>query len=241
MADRADPRLDQRWALVVVDLQNDFLDRGGYYALRTELERAPDWDALSSAAQAERLEAAAADRPVGIANPLAAAVVDRVLEAIALAVQAGKPVLVVRAVYDRAYDVLPPRLAGDPERHHFPCLAGSWGAELVAPLARVLADSESPLIKVLDKHTYDAFFEPELLLAHLHEHDVDSLVFCGTETQTCVLASAQHAALLGYRSWILEDCVWSVDARLGSAALEIFRNAYGGILSLKSLQHFRVP
>jgi nicotinamidase-related amidase len=51
-----------------------------------------------------------------------------------------------------------------------------------------------------------------------------------------VLVTAQHAALLGYRTTILEDGVWSVDASLGQAALEIFRRAFGDTCDLEALQ-----
>lgn len=225
------------WALLVIDLQNDFLDRHGYYAVRSRLEGQPAFARLSSADQARQIAAATGHEPGGLIAGSASAVA-AALRAVTLADRARRPIAVVKAAYDRRFEVLPPRLASDPQRRHFPCVAGSWGAELIAPLVDALSHCTAATAATFDKHTYDAFHQPEPLCSFLARHAVETLVVCGTETQTCVLASAQHAALLGYRTWLLEDGVWSVNARLGAAALEIFRNAYGRSLSLAELQRW---
>jgi nicotinamidase-related amidase len=49
------------------------------------------------------------------------------------------------------------------------------------------------------------------------------------------LASAQHAALLGFRTFILEDGVWSGNTEAANAALSLFRDAYGGTLTFDEL------
>jgi nicotinamidase-related amidase len=75
--------LSADWALLVIDLQNDFLDRRGYYGLRTALGRDPEWWTLNSAAQAACLEQAAESTAPGFITPDAERMVDNVIQAVA--------------------------------------------------------------------------------------------------------------------------------------------------------------
>lgn len=215
------------WALLVIDLQNDFLDRRGYYAARELAERDPAWHLASPDAQLQRLRQAAESRQGGFISLAAEQMVDNVIRAVGHARRAERPIAFVRAVYDRSFDILPPRLRNDPDRRHFPCRSGTWGAEFVDPVQGAIAEAGPPRERVFDKHTYDAFFANTPLNTFLADAGVRRVYVCGTETQTCVLATAQHAAFLGYHTTILLDGVWSVDAPLAEAALEIFARAFG--------------
>jgi len=223
------------WALLVSDLQNDFLDRGGYYGIRARLQDEPGWRALSSTEQARRLDEAAASTSRGVVSADAERMINRVADAVACARRADRPVGYVRAVYDRGFDILPPGLHRDPERRHHPCHPGTWGAGFVDPIRRLVEEDRAPRERVFDKHTYDAFFRNPALAEFLDQADIGRLYVCGTETQTCVLASAQHAALLGYHTTILEDAVWSADTRLGRAALDIHSRAFGDTCAIDAL------
>lgn len=218
------------WALLVVDMQNDFLDRAGYYARRARLQRRPEWARLSSEEQRRLLEAEAPSRGRGARSRVIDSVVDNVCRAIAAARAADRPVVFVRAVYDRGFEILPPLLRNDPGRAHFPCRPGTWGAELFG----AVAEAAAPAGHVIEKHTYDAFSNPRLLEL-LRSSGTDTVILCGTETQVCVLATAQHAALLGFRSFILEDGVWSANLPMANAALAIFRDAFGGTTTVDEL------
>lgn len=220
------------WALLVVDMQNDFLDDAGYYARRARLQQRPDWARLSSEAQRRLLEAETSGRGLGVRSREIDAVVDNVCRAIATARAAARSVVFVRAVYDRGFEVLPPLLRNDPGRAHFPCRPGSWGAELFGAIAA--AAESAPAGHVIEKHTYDAFSNP-LLLEFLRRNGTKTVVACGTETQVCVLSTAQRAALLGFRSLILEDGVWSANPPMAEAALAIFRDAFGATMTIDDL------
>jgi len=222
------------WGLIIVDMQNDFLDAGGYYAVRRKLEQRPDWDQMSSEQQQHLLATAAAERSLGWQSASIAPVVDNILAALRSARAAQRPVAHVRAVYDRAFAILPPMLYNDPQRRHFPCRPGTWGAEFVRGIDAAVAAREARE-RIFDKHTYDAFSNPALS-DFLREHEVTQVLVCGTETQTCVLATAQHSALLGFRTFILEDAVWSLNAAIADAALTLFRDAWGGTLRAADLQ-----
>jgi nicotinamidase-related amidase len=222
--------LPAEWALLVIDMQNDFLDRGGYYARRAALEAEGGWRDLTPEEQCRRLDESAPQQGLGAHSPEVERLVANVVAAIGVARSADRPIAFVRALYDRGFDTIPPFMANDPDRRHAPCRPGSWGADLVAPIAAAKRDVE----QVFDKHAYDALTAAPLR-DFLEKTGTTGLVACGVETQVCVLATAQHAALIGYRSFILEDGVWSPKADTAEAALTLFRDAYGGTLTLDDL------
>ena len=204
---------------MVIDMQNDFLHGDGYYARR----------------------AGKATEGIvhGLRDPAIVAMVGRVKSAVTTARNYRRPVAFVRAVYDRSFSVVPPSLLRDPDRTDFPCKPGTWGANLIAPVAALVKNTARNAAEaIIDKHTYNAFHETSLL-EFLQGTDAEGVVLCGTETQVCVLASAQHAAFLGYHSFILEDAVWSANQEAANASLAMFRDAYGTTLTTEELARDR--
>lgn len=222
------------WALVVVDLQNDFLHEDGYYSRRSRLSERADWEQLSSDQQASLLEELSEIRQPGARSPAIAQVVRNVCAAISAARAADRPIVFVRAVYDRQFDTLPPLLQNDPDRKHFPCKPGRWGTRFFGAMADAIDGASRASERIFDKHTYDAFSNPALL-PFLQDARVNTVAVCGAETQVCVAITAQRAALLGFRAFILEDCVWSADNQAAEVALRVFRDAYGGTLTITDL------
>ncbi|MBC7222569.1 cysteine hydrolase [Candidatus Bipolaricaulota bacterium] len=90
----------------------------------------------------------------------------------------------------------------DPEFRIWPkhCVAGTWGAEIVAELAPKPGE---PRVK---KTTYDPFYLTELEDL-LREHGVKELVIVGTVANICVLHAAGSAALRGFRVVVPKDGV----------------------------------
>ncbi|NIO11950.1 MAG: isochorismatase family protein, partial [Deltaproteobacteria bacterium] len=129
--------------------------------------------------------------------------------------------------YGRQYEVVPPFLSLDLNRHHYPCHPKSWGSKLVEPVAKAFeARPEGSHEQVIEKHTYDGFFQTELL-SFLIKHRVRTAVLVGAETQICVFATAKSAALHQFNTVIVEDGVWTSREDLGAGALTIFLEAYG--------------
>ena len=83
-------------------------------------------------------------------------------------------------------------------------LEGSWGAELVADLDVESGDH------VIEKHTYDAFYETDLE-SELRDRGIEDLLFVGTLVNVCVLRTAGSAALRDFRPVLVEDAVGYVD------------------------------
>jgi nicotinamidase-related amidase len=225
-----------RWALIVVDLQNDFLAKGGYYDRRTQLDPLVKQEELSEEARNQSLvePSAQPQAPFQYRDPSLAPIITNIGALIANARAQQRPIAFVRAVYSRDHDVLPPSLRNDPARQHFACKPNTWGAQWIEPIAQLVHNSgETPQEQILEKHTYDGFFHTKLL-RFLNEQDVDTVLVAGAETHICILTTAQSAAFHGYRVLIPEDCVWTAQPKLGEAALAIFRDGFGSTRLLNS-------
>jgi nicotinamidase-related amidase len=83
-------------------------------------------------------------------------------------------------------------------------LEGSWDAELVDGLEAHETDL------VVEKHTYDAFYQTGLE-GWLESHGIRDLLICGTLANVCVLHTAGSAGLRDYRPILVEDAVGSIE------------------------------
>ena len=87
---------------------------------------------------------------------------------------------------------------------------GSVGAELVEPLQN-RANTEDDDICVVEKHTYDAFYQTRLE-GWLTAHGVDNLLIAGTLANVCVLHTAGSAGLRDFRPVLVEDAIGAISA-----------------------------
>jgi len=81
---------------------------------------------------------------------------------------------------------------------------GSWDAELVDELAAEPGDH------VVEKHTYDAFYNTELD-GWLDARGIDDLLVCGTLANVCVLHTAGSAGLRDFRPILVTDAVGYIE------------------------------
>jgi nicotinamidase-related amidase len=98
---------------------------------------------------------------------------------------------------------------------------GEFGHDIVPELAPV------PGELVVDKPGKGAFYATDLDLI-LRRAGVHSLVVTGVTTEVCVSTTVREANDRGYECLVLEDCVGSYFPELHCAALEMIR-AQGGI------------
>jgi len=73
---------------------------------------------------------------------------------------------------------------------------------------------------IIEKHRPSAFVNTDLDLV-LRSNNMESIVVTGCVTQSCVLATARHAAFQDYYVVIAKDCVASTSHDLHEAALKI--------------------
>jgi ureidoacrylate peracid hydrolase len=217
------------WGLVVVDMQNDFLAEGGYYARRVALDQQVANRTMTAEARDRLLSQPGAAPPGGLRYRVESLprVVANITTAIEHARTQQRPVAYLQAVYSLDFETKPPFLRHDPGRAHHPCRPNSWGVALIEPIRRLTeARPPSSRERVIAKHTLDGFSGTELL-QFLREEHVRTVVIVGVETQVCVLTTAQSASIHQFKTVILEDCVWTAKEALGQSALAIFRDAFG--------------
>lgn len=124
--------------------------------------------------------------------PAAAATVEPIRALLAKARAAGATVIFTQdwhAPDDPEFRVWPPH-----------CVAGTWGAEIVAELA---PQQGEPMVH---KTTYDPFYQTDLEEI-LRARGIEHLVIVGTVANICVLHAAGSAALRGLKLIIPKDCV----------------------------------
>jgi nicotinamidase-related amidase len=144
--------------------------------------------------------------------PPSEAAIDPVDEVIGTARDAGARVLFTR-------DVHPPEQFADAhyydefERWGEHVVEGTWDAALHDDLD-VREDDH-----VVEKHTYDAFYETELA-GWLRARGVDDLLLCGTLANVCVLHTAGSAGLRDFRPVVVEDALGFLEADHRDYAVE---------------------
>ncbi|ELY89906.1 isochorismatase hydrolase [Natrialba taiwanensis DSM 12281] len=155
--------------------------------------------------------------------PGSESVIDPIAELVARARDAG-----ARIVYTR--DVHPPEQFED--THYYDefaqwgehVLEDSWEAEIVDGL------TVSPDDHVVEKHTYDAFYNTELE-GWLNARGIDDLVICGTLANVCVLHTGGSAGLRDFRPLMIEDCIGAIEDDHREYALEHADWLFGEVLT----------
>ena len=173
-------RYDERTALVVVDIQNDFADPAG-----------------------------------GLAVAGGDAIVPKVNEAIAAAVEAGALVVATQDWHPEST----PHFAKDGGIWPVHCVGGTWGAEL-QPRLDLPVDATRVRKGQHGEDGYSGFTmrdpitgeeTPTELEGLLRERDIERVVVCGLATDYCVKATALDAVRLGFEVTLLGDAVAAVN------------------------------
>ena len=105
---------------------------------------------------------------------------------------------------------------------------GSWDAELHADLD-VREDDY-----VVEKHTYDAFYQTGLE-GYLDAHGIDDLLICGTLANVCVLHTAGSAGLRDYKPVLVEDALGYIEEDHKAYAVEHADWLFGEVTDLDSV------
>jgi nicotinamidase-related amidase len=212
--------------LLVVDMQNDFLAEGGYYA-----EKAKRVYATGRELSATDKNALAR---VYLHPPQTCEISERYQEFVSAvadvaetAMNIGMATVFVRAAYDPESHYRPPLFISDPQRSDYGCHPGTWGADFVDPIKQ-LASRECA--RIVEKHTFDAFFETELR-GFLRFKHIDTIYIAGVETNVCVLFTACSALSNGFETNILAECVTTSEMRVHKEALQIIEMAHGRLIS----------
>ena len=188
-------------ALVVIDMQRDFLEKGGFgETLGNDLAPVVE-------------------------------IVPTVAELIALFRTKGWPILHTRETHKSDLSDCPPakRLRGKPSmRIGDPgpmgriLIRGEPGAEIVPECAPIAGEM------VVDKPGKGMFYATEVETM-LKNRDITQLVFAGVTTEVCVQTSMREANDRGYEGLLIEDATASYFPRFKAATLDMIR-AQGAIV-----------
>jgi nicotinamidase-related amidase len=94
-------------------------------------------------------------------------------------------------------------LAGTHKGKHPCCPVGSTNAEIYTTASALIADSDT----IITKTNYSAFKDTNLL-STLHAHSVKYIYFCGLLSNVCVLATLIDAVQIdGFKVYAVSDCL----------------------------------
>jgi nicotinamidase-related amidase len=204
-------------AILIVDMQNDFVSRGGYYD-RREMGEA-----------STTLEVPSQPRPFEVRATALTQVLGRISDVVDRARLEGWPIVFLLAAYGHAFARKPRFLLGpgNAGRLHYACKPETWGSRLVDPISALLYRPARVTNEVvLYKHTLDGFCGTGLR-DFLLSRGVRTVGVAGVETHACVLSTAISTGLQQFESVILEDCTWTAKPELGESALRLFAEAFG--------------
>ena len=202
-----------RTAVVVVDMQNDFLHPDGWFP-QAGVDPAPLLAVLPTIA-AVCAGARAADVPVVWVNWGVRA--DRAELSAPLLAKASA--MGTRPVYGDA----------SPAGRGPIAVAGAWGSQVLDALA------PQPQDLLVYKHRLSGFFDNELD-SILRNRGIDTLIFVGVNTDRCVFSTLCDASFLGYGCLLVEDAsATSSPAYVTDAIHFLVRLLYGATLTSDDL------
>lgn len=120
---------------------------------------------------------------------------------------------------------------GDPELKVWGphAMKGSFSSEVIDDIKPLESDV------VVEKKTYDAFFETPLNDI-LKIRNVDKIVVAGVSTDICVMHTVAHAFFLGYETYVVNECTESIKESNKEFGLKYMKNIYGTkIINIKDV------
>jgi nicotinamidase-related amidase len=187
-------------ALIVIDMQRDFLLPGGF------------------------------GETLGNDVSQLAAVVPPLRDLLAAARAAGMLIIHTREGHRPDLSDLPPAKhrrgqpslrIGDPGPYGRILIRGEYGHDIIDELAPIEGET------VIDKPGKGAFYATDLQLI-LESHDITSLIITGVTTEVCVHTTTREANDRGYECLVVSDCVGSYFPEFQRVGLEMIK-AQGGI------------
>ena len=190
-------------ALVVIDVQNGFVSKGGSY------------DQL------------------GMNVSRYQHVISQISELIRLCRSVDIPIFYTQAVREKSgIDLLTnthkilPKSREERIRTKPICVIGTWDADIVDEI------KPSPMDHVVIKRRDSAFQDTEIGV-WLKSIGIDTLVFCGIDTSICVEASLRDAFNNGYDVILISNATSSGNIKHFESTLEIVRDYYGLVMAVK--------
>ena len=192
-------------ALVIVDVQNDFVHPDGFYGKKT----GDLWESY----------------------PLIPRMLHKLPELLSLARSAGALIVYVQAIYDPQY--LSPTQTFVFERqgtYGTLCQAGTFGAEFF----HTIAPLQTPREIVVSKHRFSGFWGTDLGMV-LRSNEIKTVMMTGTVTSGCVEATARDAMFNDFYVVTVEDCCADKVEQRQAIAMQTMEWACGFVVSTQQV------
>ena len=192
-------------ALLVIDVQNGFVSKGGSYDL------------------------------LGMETSLYRGVIPKIRDLINLCKNVGIPIFYTQAVREssgidlltRSHKILPKSREERIKKKPI-CVRETWDAEIVDDIKP--AEGDHVVIKRRDS----AFHDTEIGV-WLRSLNIDTLIFCGIDTSICVESSLRDAFNIGYDVVLISDATASNNKKHYESTLENVKGYYGMVIDMKEL------
>jgi len=171
---------------------------------------------------------------LGFDTGAAQEMVPRLRRLVEAARRAGMPVFFVQTLHDESTDS--PQWLGrvgdgpGTERTGLTCRTGSWGSEFFEILPE-------PGEQVVVKNRFSAFVGTNLDML-LRTRGIQSLLFTGVTTETCVESSLRDGLFREYYVSLVEDCAASYSPAFHAASVSIIAKNFGTVIGSGQLLHF---
>lgn len=192
-------------ALLVIDVQNGFVSKGGSYDL------------------------------LGMETSYYREVIPKINNLINLCRNVGIPIFYTQAVREssgidlltRSHKILPKSREERIKKKPI-CVRETWDAEIVNEIKP--AEGDHVVIKRRDS----AFHDTEIGV-WLRSLNIDTLIFCGIDTSICVETSLREAFNIGYDVVLISDATASNNKKHYESTLENVKGYYGIVMDMKEL------
>ena len=192
-------------ALVVIDVQNGFVSKGGSYDL------------------------------LGMETSNYSEVIPKIRDLINLCKNVRIPIFYTQAVREssgidlltRSHKILPKSREERIKKKPI-CVRETWDAEIVDEIKPSEGDH------VVIKRRDSAFHDTEIGV-WLRSLKIDTLIFCGIDTSICVETSLRDAFNIGYDVVLISDATASNNKKHYESTLENVKGYYGMVIDMKEL------
>jgi ureidoacrylate peracid hydrolase len=197
-------------ALIVIDVQNGFVSKGGSYDL------------------------------LGIDVEHYRQVIPKIRELINLCRSNSIPIFYTQAVREssgidlltRAHKILP-KSREERIKKKLICVRGTWDADIVDDVRPT--HGEHVVIKRRDS----AFHDTEIRV-WLTSFGIDTLIFCGIDTSICVESSLRDAFNIGYDVVLISDATASNNKKHYESTIDNVNDYYGLVMDLNELCRYLI-
>lgn len=199
-------------ALIVIDVQNGFVSKGGSYDL------------------------------LGMSISPYQEVIPKIRHLIDICRSARIPIFYTQAIREpsgidlltKTHNILP-RSREERIKKKPICVRGTWDAEIVNDL-KPDENNDHVIIKRRDSAFHDTEIE-----VWLRSIGVDTLIFCGIDTSICVESSLRDAFNIGYDVILISDATTSNNKKHYESTLENVKEYYGLVMSIDQFSKYLPP